>query len=144
MAKGKKTGGRSLAGIPGPGRPPLPPEVKAMRKLTKTEFETVVHSLSFMGRAELKKVMANPKSTALELMVCAVVMYAINRGDQGRIDFILDRIIGRVPQKVEQSGPDGGPQKYTDLTEEEIDARLQELVKRNQEIDEPDGKEKAP
>ena len=135
MAKGKKTGGRNFTGQPGPGRPRLPKAVKEARKLTKVEFESVVHAMSFMTRAELKAKMKDPTTTVLELMVGALASEAVNRGDHNRMEFIHNRMVGKVPDKVQHGGEDGGPIRYSDLSEKEIKARLQTILDRNKPHD---------
>jgi hypothetical protein len=41
-------------------------------------------------------VLADPKTTALELMIGGIIMKAVTEQDQHRAEFLLNRIIGRV------------------------------------------------
>jgi hypothetical protein len=97
---------------PGPGRPRVPDEVKEARKLTKVLFEEIVHKFTAMSKQELTAHLQNPNTPTLELMVGMVVKEAIVRGDQTRLNFLLDRIVGKVKEHHEHSGSDGEPIKF--------------------------------
>lgn len=93
------------------GRPKLPPDVQAARKLTNTQFIILVNKFLNMSREELKAAAENPNAPMLELIVAKIIERAIANGDQTRLGFILDRLIGKVPDKIEHSGNDGEPIK---------------------------------
>lgn len=107
MARGKKTGGKDWK--PGkapksPGRPESPPELKEARKLTRTAFEAIINRFIHMTRVELREARSDRGRTQLELIVIAVLEKAEGWGDTSRLNFVLDRLIGKVPDKVEMSG----------------------------------------
>lgn len=107
MPKGKKVGGKDW--VPGQsgnpnGRPPLPKELKELKELTKTEVETALNKLIHMTADELKELRKNPNTSALHLMVIAVTLEALQKGDHYRLDFLLNRIVGKVKDQVEHSG----------------------------------------
>ena len=104
MAKGKKTGGRDFK--PGQsgnplGPPVLPPEVKEARKLTRIEFERIASQYMQMTKEEITKKLQDPKSTTLELIVMTIIHKAVKDGDQHRLDFLLNRLIGKVKDEVD-------------------------------------------
>ena len=115
MAKGKYTGGKKFGTdqpVPvSPGRPKQDPEIREIKKLTRTAFEELVYKFTGMPLADLKKRLTNPETTTLELMVGMVIKEGIVRGDQQRLNFILDRTFGKVKEQIEHSGEDGGPIK---------------------------------
>ena len=88
----------------GPGRPPLPPEVKAARALTKVKLEATLNKFLHMNKEELADYKNNPDATVLELMVHAITHKAILSGDTQRLDFLLNRLIGKVADQVESQG----------------------------------------
>ena len=53
-----------------------------------------------MEREELKAVKDNPKSTALELILYSIVSKAMTTGDQQRLDFVLNRLLGKIKDNV--------------------------------------------
>ena len=54
---------------------------------------------------ELRKVVADKNTDAADLMICQIVINAIKTGDQKRLEFILDRTIGKVKDTLEVIQP---------------------------------------
>jgi hypothetical protein len=86
------------------GVPKLPEDIKAARKLNKTEMERVLNLFIHMTAEELQTYMKRPDTTSLELMVGKVVALAISKGDEKRLGFIFDRLGLVVKQKVSLDG----------------------------------------
>lgn len=84
----------------GPGRPKLPEEIKEARKFTAHEVEILFTRFIQMTREELAAVKTNPESTLLELIMHSIFTHGINKGDQVRLEFVLNRIIGKAPDKI--------------------------------------------
>lgn len=107
MAIGKKTGGRPFVkGQPGgPGKPRTPEDIKEARKLTQIELERAVNKYLYLSRAELKAAIEQPGTPMLDLMIASIVAQAAQKGDQVRLDFILNRIIGKVQDRLEVRTP---------------------------------------
>jgi ribosomal protein L29 len=114
---------------PGPGRPPLPPGLKEARKLTKTLFEDIVHRLTAMTKDELNEYLRNSKTSVLEHMVGSIVREAYTRGDQTKLDFLLDRLVGKVSQQHEIIA-----RRYEELSkmpQEELEEKVRVLLEKN-------------
>lgn len=110
MAKGKKTGGRDF--LPGQsgnpnGQPKVPQEIKDARQLTKLELERLLNKYMVMTKDEVQEALKNPATPALELMIGSIVAKAVSGGDDKRLNFLLERMIGKVKEKVEHTGADG-------------------------------------
>ena len=130
MAKGKKTGGRNFVkGQSGNlnGQPKIPKEVKEIRRLTTADYVLTVNKFLYADISEIKSYMNNPKATALELMVAKVVVKSIESGDQTRLQFLLDRLIGPVKQKVEHTGENGSAISLQHQSSEQIEREVDEL-----------------
>ncbi len=112
MAKGKKTGGRNFqpgqSGNPN-GPTPIPEDIKQARKLNQIEFERIANKFLFMNRKEIADHVNKPETPALELLVGSIVSKAVSTGDQVRLNFLLDRLIGKVAEKHQHAGPNGEP-----------------------------------
>lgn len=107
MARGKKTGGRDFPpnNIANPdGRPKVPEDVKAAQKLTKNAFILVTNKYLSMTKEEIKRAATDPKTPSLELMIAGLISKAVNEGCQKRLNFLLERLIGKVPTSVDVSG----------------------------------------
>lgn len=88
------------------GRPALPEEIKEARKINKIEFERVLNEMIYMNLSELKSRADNPETPVVELLVAKILAEGIKRGDEKRLGFILDRLIGPVKTKVALEGGD--------------------------------------
>lgn len=110
MAKGKKTGGRNFkpgqSGNP-KGPATIPADIKAARELSKIEFERIANKYLFMTKNEITAAAMNAETPALELLVGSIVHKAVVEGDERRLNFLLDRLIGKVAERI--GGPDGKP-----------------------------------
>lgn len=132
MARGKKTGGRDFQpGNPGgPGPTPTPPDLKETQKLTRVKVARLMNKYSHLSVQELRKIVQDPNTLAIDALVCSVLGTGISKGDHQRLTFLLDRLIGPVTQKVQHSGSiKTGDKSYEDLTDEELDAKIKERIK---------------
>jgi len=119
MALGRKTGGRNFE--PGvttnpKGRTPVPEYLKKARKMTKLKFEEILQKYIYCTSDELKEALLSKETTALELCVVKVLHESIRRGDQKRLEFILDRLIGKVKSELDVTSNGETLTKETDLT----------------------------
>jgi hypothetical protein len=108
MARGKKTGGRDFTKgqVTNPkGRPKIPDDVKQARKLTTLQLITTFNKLIYMTDTDLKAHYQDSKTPVFERIVCKVLHLAEMKGDHYRLDFVLDRLIGKVTDKVEVKVP---------------------------------------
>lgn len=88
----------------GPGRPLIPEDVKGCRALNQIELERLLNWLIHLPMEELKDLGKNPETPSMVCVVCAIILLAVKNGDPMRIDFILNRLLGRVKDRVEVSG----------------------------------------
>lgn len=84
------------------------PSGRPKGKLTRDEVEAIMARFTRLSREELQIVVQNPKSTMLEIMVASVMAKAAKDGDCARLNFLLDRSIGKVKdiQEVHQHNYD--------------------------------------
>lgn len=83
------------------GRPHLPADLVELKKLTQAQFQRLLFKFVNTPVAELKALLADPKTPLLELMIGKVVVKAISDGDYKRLDFLLDRMIGKVKEQIQ-------------------------------------------
>lgn len=105
MALGRKTGGRNFvkgSAIPGPGRPKTPDELKSLRQLTVGELKIMMNKLLQASPEELKSFRGN----VLEMTLASIIHKAILSGDPTRLEFFMQRLWGKVPDKVEVTAVD--------------------------------------
>lgn len=99
--------GKFLKGHPclGAGRPPKDPAFKEVHKLTKHQVEQCLIHFLKMDVTELEEIVKDKSRTVMEHMVGRIALAAMANGDHGRLNFLLERIIGKVTEKVEHSTP---------------------------------------
>lgn len=103
MALGRKTGGRDFkkGETHNPfGRPPVPYEIRELRKHTRAEIELAFSKYMRMNRVQLEAVFQSPLTPALDGMVVAVIANVLKSGDPFRLDFLLNRVIGPAPKNL--------------------------------------------
>lgn len=79
----------------------MAPELKKIPRLSKESVEKLMTKFANMDRIEIQELMKDPKATMMELMVGSVILKAYKDGDQSRINWILDRTIGKVKEQKE-------------------------------------------
>ena len=95
---------KGQSGNPG-GRVKMPEELKKARRMNTVACQEIMDRLIKMPLSKIKELMQNPESTAFELMLGKIVAEAIAKGDHMRLSFILDRLIGKVTDKVVVDAP---------------------------------------
>lgn len=91
----------------GPGRPPeADPRLKAF---TKKEIQESVCKLLRLTVRELSALAQENDTKSLDVIIAHTIKECIKKGDFWALDKMLERVIGKVPQKQELTGADGAP-----------------------------------
>lgn len=72
------------------------PSGKPRQLLTKDKVSSVLGRLAEYTIAHLEALIENPASPSLEVMIAALMVRAAKEGDPNRIEFVLQRSIGKV------------------------------------------------
>ncbi len=106
--KGKKTGGRNWklgqSGNPA-GRIKIPDDVKEARKFNAAEATRIITKYLYMNSSELELAITDPETPAMELMLAKIIKKSAEAGDHFRLNFLLDRTIGKVTEKINVKMP---------------------------------------
>lgn len=111
MAKKKANGpGRESsqfkAGNPGgPGRPKSPSELILMRNLTKDEARVILNKFLFWPLTELQAYLKDPSNPVIEYYIAKLIYQGISDGNVAPLNFLFERLLGRVVDKVEVTKP---------------------------------------
>lgn len=86
----------------------MPDYLKTARKITATRFGEIIHKYIHCSKSELEDALRAPQTLALDLCVIKVLVESIKNGDEKRLNFLLERIIGKVKEvrEVHHSGSD--------------------------------------
>ncbi len=106
MAKGKHTGGKLFkpgeSGNPD-GRPPMPPAVKALRKLTVEKLEEIADLILDGNRTQLTAIAASHTDSAIRVAYARAALNAMAKGELDTLELILARLVGKVKERMEAS-----------------------------------------
>jgi hypothetical protein len=106
MAKGIKTGGRDIqkGQVLNPiGAKAHSPIVKAVRTLTKERVAEIIEGILTTDPADAHEMKGKAK-TVMEAWLMAGIQKAVKNGDLVPLNALLDRLIGKVKDQVENSG----------------------------------------
>ncbi len=87
----------------GPGRPKRPKDVVTAARLTKTEAQGLLVKFMQMDITQLEAMLKDKKRKVIEHMIGRIALMGIKNGDQARLNFMLDRIIGKVKDEIEHT-----------------------------------------
>ena len=90
------------------GRPPLPPELKAISPYTATELSRRISKYGRLTKAALYEVIDDPLTPVMDLSICKMFEKCLEEGDYTRLSFLLDRCIGKAPvaEPLDNDGDD--------------------------------------
>lgn len=80
----------------GKGHPPVPEDVKDLRLIHRDEFTRRANKYLTMNVKDLREALNSQEAEALDVMVCMVIYKTIKEGCHHRLNFLLERIIGKV------------------------------------------------
>lgn len=108
MAKGKATPASFKPGDPRASvagkksSRALPPDLKEARALRAIEFENIIYKYMDKNHEEISEILKLKSQIPMkELIVLNLVKLALENGDLARLNFLLDRTIGKVPEKMQ-------------------------------------------
>ena len=102
------------------GSSKLAREIGGLRKKNRAAVERAIDKLIQLSSVELAKVVSDPKTPVLELVLARVIQKAVSKGEMHSFDRILDRSIGKTTNKHEVVAPKPFIIKKTDGSEEHL------------------------
>ncbi len=94
---------KGVSGNPN-GRPALSPELKKFKNLTKKELVEVGNLVIKGDLDALRAVAKKPGATVLQIMLAAICIKVIQKGDMSTLDILLNRLVGKVRDEVHNTG----------------------------------------
>lgn len=83
------------------GRPKFPLEVQVAKAFNRNVVELALAKYLSLPIGELKKLKDDPTLPSHDQIVISIIISSILFGDAGRYSFLLDRLIGKVPEKID-------------------------------------------
>jgi len=115
----------------GPGRPRLPEDLKEVKKLNQFELEKSLNEMLTMTPEQLKRVKTDPESTMLQILIASIITHGANKGDPIRLNFLLDRLIGKMKENIHVK-----VEPFQDKSDEELALMAPDMLKALKEKDE--------
>lgn len=109
------------------GQKPLPEDIKKARKMNKVEMARILNKYSFLPLGEIKRIASDPATPAIEVAVIKMLAEAIRKGDEKKIGFIFDRLVGPVKTRVSVDGGDDGSPVMLSVSRIELEERIKQL-----------------
>lgn len=91
------------------------PEIKAIKKLTKSELKEVGSLILENNFTRLEELALDPSASTIQRMVASLARRVIFHGDPQAFDTLLNRLIGKVKEEVEHTGNLNSPQVIVSL-----------------------------
>lgn len=83
----------------GPGRPPMPGDLRAARVLNKIELERILNELMYeVPFSEIDSILLDHSKPSIYHVAARIILEAVERGDAIRLDFLLNRLVGKVTE----------------------------------------------
>jgi hypothetical protein len=130
VAIGKKTGGRDVkvGQVLNPrGAGAHDPIVKRIRKLSQEELHEVGSMLLHRKFTDIEKLAENEDANGLKRVLASVILSAERGGNMAKFNALLDRLIGKVSDRVDITVKS----PHANKSREQIEAEIKEL----QELD---------
>lgn len=79
----------------------LPADLKDARLQNAAVFESTIYKYMNSPLEILKEILKDPATPSRDLVVIRILVLAIEKGDHARLNFLLERTIGKVADRVE-------------------------------------------
>ena len=86
------------------GRPLIPPDVKVLQDLSKGFVETKIAAAMQRTITELINIYKDPKTQSIDVAISSIMLKAA-KGDYRSLNFLFDRVIGKVIEKIDMKLP---------------------------------------
>jgi len=85
------------------GRPKTREDLKKVKLLTSDDVRRLLQKLLDMPTSELKKMVNDPTTPSMELLMARVIDQGLMGGNPQMLNFLLDRTIGRALENKEEA-----------------------------------------
>tara|TARA_R110000787_G_scaffold249171_1_gene354765 strand:- start:58 stop:441 length:384 start_codon:yes stop_codon:yes gene_type:complete len=111
------------------GRKKLPRDLAVATSLTKAKLEGLLNLHLWMTEKELEKVVKDAKTPMISKAIASIISKAIENGDDRRLTFILDRLIGKPKEEIDITAYMVGLKKMTTVDVIDMGAEAMKFLK---------------
>jgi Family of unknown function (DUF5681) len=112
------------------GRPVFSPESKEIRALS---HQSVAEMGSMVLKGDIEGIQAiakDTKATVLKVWMASIIVKAINRGDVTVLNAFLDRVVGKVKERVQITGDPDAPLSIGVFSSDQIKRMAEQVLKK--------------
>lgn len=80
------------------GRPPIPEDVRAARKLTQVEFERICANLFNTSTKRLGEICRDPQTPVLTALIARILEKGIAESSRVELNYFIERFLGKVAE----------------------------------------------
>jgi len=84
-----------------------------VRKNNDLEVEKVLKKYFNKTQEQLRELFESGKTKGLDAAIISILIKAITNGDHVRLNFLLDRYVGKMSNKLDVTNPDGSLKQNT-------------------------------
>lgn len=95
----------------------LPPEARAIRKITIEHIQEIADLILQGNIEELKRLATDPATSVMKVWIAKAAVAGMTSGNLHSLEIILNRVMGRPRETVQISGLEGGPIKTENVFE---------------------------
>lgn len=88
------------------GRPPLSPELRAIKELTADEVKRTIAKYFRLSKREVEEILGDDSLPSIDHLIASTICVAIKNGDISRAEYLFMRSLGKVTEKVEIQQPE--------------------------------------
>jgi signal recognition particle subunit SEC65 len=88
------------------GRPRIPKEIAVVKVMSKQMVETAISLMLNKKVTELEAILKDKSRPTLDHFIGRIIMKGIVEGDHQRLEFLFQRVIGRVKDQIDISMPE--------------------------------------
>ena len=85
------------------GKPKLPADLKEARAYYSGDIENIIYKYLDSTREQLQLTYKDPLTPMKDLCIIKLLLLCIEKGDQNRFDFVLNRSIGKAIDKIDHT-----------------------------------------
>lgn len=111
------------------GRKKLPRDLAVANSLTKAKLEGLLNLHLWMTEKQLEKVVNDSKTPMISKAIASIITKAIENGDDRRLTFILDRLIGKPKEEIDITAYMVGLKKMTTIDVIDMGAQAMQFLK---------------
>lgn len=110
-------------------------DMGSLTRLTNQVLADIGSDILHGTEGRLEAIVTDPDATVIKKWTAKLIIHSMIEGDAGVYNTLLNRIVGKVKERIEHSGPDGDAiQLRAKMTVQEMEAKVNAMYQARQEV----------